>query len=284
MNIINLDSRFDLSPAQISFTEALLLQLPCLTPYHGYHDLLRELHQKIPVYLLSPERMPNEAAILEGKLDLRQAYPADSIYPMDRSASFPEDTVKEGARPSTEWLGFYAHKARLLNVETPVIAICPERIMRCVSTQDELIFLIAMVWIHELFHAVLAHYSQNNDQPMDEFYLWMEESLVNAMTLEVFSLHHSLCLQSDLAFAHAGDPDMAMDFVVDFISLQPPYYRFGKDLFHRRLIRYALRWTRLGVKLPGRHSEKQAWLDYVKQHLGRTDRETLKGLYEALYQ
>lgn len=153
MNIINISSSIEITPAQISFCEELCLYVDNKnTDIDSYY----QLSKKIPIFLVNA---------FEGEKG-------------------------EGDKPSTDWLGYYKRSSCSPFDNTPTIVICPERIAECVSSKDEFTWLFAKVLIHELSHARLDVNNENilyvHTSVDPFFYKWMEESIANMMTLRVF--------------------------------------------------------------------------------------------------
>ena len=147
MKIINLNSKYDLSPAQVHYAYSVAL--------NDHRGGIVHLMDEIPIYLLHPDSMPELGGL-------------------------------KGEKPSTEWLGFYKNQTSIHGVHTPSIGLCPERIIECVKTEWELMVLIAKVIIHEFAHAQMRRRGMSNYSPKDEFYEWMEEPCANAITLYHF--------------------------------------------------------------------------------------------------
>jgi hypothetical protein len=228
--IINLDSKYDLTHAEIAFiSEVLTTKIEEPKTYlRNPSELFSHLIQEIPVFLLSKVSMPNYEPLI--KFD--------------------------SERPSTEILGFYKHKGNLLGVETPVIGICPERIRDCVSSEHEYIILVAKVIVHEFAHAKLAS-NEILYNPRDEFYEWMEESMANLITLEFFRNHK---IESVVGAYPKSDP---FKFVHDFVKLQPPNYRMAADLYDKNLWCW-FRWMTRKDKVQNLFNKKADFVNYAR--------------------
>ena len=128
MNIININSTIEITHSQKSFIEEVIF---CGDDHHMIEeDSFYWLSKQIPIFLLDEENM--------------QKYEIESE---DRYEPNPK------IKPHTEWLGFYGRDSTGLFEHTPRIAICPERIAQCVKDDEEFMFLLAKVIIHEFAHA-----------------------------------------------------------------------------------------------------------------------------------
>lgn len=200
-------------------------------------------------------------------------------------SSMPEDEELEqnSIRPATERLGFYQHAANILNIKTPAIGLCPERLIQCSGNEEELMLLTAKVIIHEFAHAKMRLHPAANYGPVDNFYRWMEEPMANLITLECFAQfehgHHRRCGRPLAHVSTAQDP---LDYVRDFINGQPDNYRLALDLYDHR-VRYWWIWRNDKEGFAKRTPEKQAWLDYVTKFVGKCEPTQLKRLFEALH-
>lgn len=253
MKVINLNSRFELTPAQISFAEAVMIggdRVPS-----EREDSFPTLMNELPVFLVD------------------------------------EGTQEEYGKG--DLLGFYHNSERILGLRTPVIGLCLDRIVKAATTEEELSILIATVLIHEFAHARMDPYPQADYYPIDEFYKWMEEPIANMITLECFDnfdhrryrFRFRKHKRDDIGihFAHINTHTDPLDFVKRFISTQPDNYRLGLDLFKHRYILHTLRvWPRKKESIQKKTKEKNDWLVYVKEHVGKTDEDTLKKLIDAL--
>ena len=249
MKIINLDSKFEISNAQISFAESVII-IGEDEPVKEY-DSISILMNEIPIFLLSPRSMPDE----------------------DKGHS---------EKPSSEWLGFYQHSCRIMGIDTPIIGLCPERIIGCVNNDDELIILIAKVIIHEFAHAKMMLHPRANYQPIDEFYKWMEEPMANLITLEYFKYFERGYRHRRTKLAYATTLISPFDYVKKFISQQPDNYRLGLDLFEHRVFQWWI-WRNQKAEIQIKSKEKADWLNYVKPNVGRTDEKTLQKLFDELH-
>ncbi len=248
MKIINLDSKYDLSPDQVHYAYSVALNGNDSHPIDG--ESIVHLMDEIPIYLLQPDSMPEF-----GKF--------------------------KGEKPSTEWLGFYQHRSSIHGVDTPSIGICPERIIGCATTEWELMVLIAKVIIHEFAHAQMRLRPSSDYSPIDEFFEWMEEPIANLITLHHFkNSSRTYHRRNKNPIAHVDTNLKPLDYVRDFISRQPDNYRLGLDLFKHHIPWWW--WAARKEQFQTRTNEKNAWLRYVKANVGKTDPVILRQLFEDL--
>lgn len=272
MKVINLNSKFELTQAQISFAESVII---C-----GEDEPIREddsislLMNEIPIFLLSPESMPDDYSIYHETVGSKESYPKEE-----------NKEYRGEEKPSTEWLGFYQNSYRILNIEKPIIGLCPERIIKCVNSDEELIILIAKIIIHEFAHAKMKLHPRAIYKPIDEFYKWMEEPMANVITLEYFR-NFDRCYRyrrnGGEHFAHVNTSILPFDFVKGFISKQPDNYRLGLDLFEQYVSQWWI-WRNQKDEIQKKTKEKQNWLNYVKANVGKTDKKILDRLFDDLY-
>jgi hypothetical protein len=241
MKVINLNSKFELTQAQISFAESVII---CGEDEPIRGDSISILMNEIPVLLVDSE------------------------------------TQKEYG--NGDILGFYQHSGRILGIEIPVIGLCLEKIINEVKTDEELIILIAKVLIHEFAHAKMALHPNANYYPKDEFYEWMEEPMANLITLEYFENYDRGYKHRRTKLAYATTLISPFDYVKDFISKQPANYRLGLDLFEHRVCQWWI-WRNEKDNIQKKTNEKQAWLNYVKANVGKTDKVMLDKLFKQLY-
>jgi len=253
MKIININSKYEITKAQQSFAEEIIY-----FGEFGEHDRFEDdsisiLMEQIPIFLLAPENMPDEVE-------------------------------ERSEKPATEYLGFYQHSYSIYGAEMPIIGLCPERIIKEVKNDEELTILIAIVIIHEFAHAKMKMCINANYQPIDEFYKWMEEPMANLITLIYFqhaerSYRHWYHRPQQLLLSTKYQTPI--DYVKDFISMQPRNYRLGLELFQHRIWHW-WKWRNCKAQIQKKTKEKQDWLDYVKNNVGHTTGTKLESLYEAL--
>ena len=270
MKIINLNSKYDLSPAQVHYAYSVALNGNNSHPKEN--DSIVHLMDQIPIYLLGPDSMPLEIPCSH--------WPSPEVS--DRN---PEQSGLKSEKPSTEWLGFYQHQSLIHGVDIPSIGLCPERIIECVKNEWELMVLTAKVIIHEFAHAQMRLQPSSNYSPIDEFFEWMEEPIANLITLdhfrnssEPYRKHYHR--QNENQIAHIETDLKPFDYVRDFISRQPDNYRLGLDLYDHHIPWWY--WASRKEQFQKRTNEKKAWLKYVKANVGKTDPVKLKQLFEAL--
>ena len=266
MKIINLDSKYDLSPDQVHYAYSVALNGNDSHPIDG--ESIVHLMDEIPIYLLQPDSMP-------------LALPCSHWRSHEVPDSTPEQSGLESEKPSTEWLGFYQHRSSIHGVDTPSIGICPERIIGCATTEWELMVLIAKVIIHEFAHAQMRLRPSSDYSPIDEFFEWMEEPIANLITLHHFkNSSRTYHRRNKNPIAHVDTNLKPLDYVRDFISRQPDNYRLGLDLFKHHIPWWW--WAARKEQFQTRTNEKNAWLRYVKANVGKTDPVILRQLFEDL--
>lgn len=262
MKIINLDSKFELTQAQISFAESVIVNSEIDSRFGP--DSISALMNEIPIFLLSSDKMP--------------------VF---------KPVCGDMENPATEILGFYQHKSEILGVKRPVIGLCPERFLSYVKNEKDLTILIAKVIIHEFAHALMRLHPGAVYEPVDEFYEWMEEPMANLITLEYFQNYMRFMehprnhkrtepLGSERPYA----PEYVFDYVKKFIQLQPSNYRLGLDLFEHRVNQWWF-WRMSKSDIQNKTAEKEAWIDYVKTHVGtvtsHTEKDVLQKLFDDLW-
>ncbi len=274
MKVINLNSHYELTPAQISFIESVIYCGERDRPFDN--DSISILANKIPIYLLAPENMPDEDSIYRGIAN-DQSFESQS----------KETYYRNDKKPSTEWLGFYQHSYKVLGVNTPIIGLCPERLMNCVNSEEELTYLIAKVIIHELAHAKMKLHPAANYEPVDEFYKWMEEPMANQIALqyfhdfdEIYKYHYGYGRRAN--FARHISPVSPFDYAKTFVSQQPDNYRLGLDLFNNNLYYWWI-WRNCQDDINQNLTAKNDWLNYVRANVGKTDKTILHNLFDALH-
>jgi len=259
MKFININSNIVITPAQRSFIEEVLL---C----DDRHDIMQadsfyQLSKTIPVFLINEESMKKHDFEIEGQ------YEPNSDF-----------------RPDTEWLGFYGRDSSGLFEHTPRIAICPERIAKCVSNDEEFMFLLAKVIVHEFSHAKMDYEDQNiKYRKKDTFWRWMEESSANRYTLEVFE-NYTRQDTSSTPFKNTRWKQSSFDFVVDFIKKQSPAYALGYELFDKRPV-LDWEWEREKDSLGGqkRAKEKEDWLEYMQANYKNINEKKSHYLYDCVF-
>ena len=269
MKVINLNSKFELTQAQISFAESVII---CGEDGMRECDSISILMNEIPV-LLVDIKTQEKYGYVDGGRD------RDGDGDGDRDGDVDGDI-----------LGFYQHSTRILGAEMPVIGLCLEKIINAVKTDEELVILITQVLIHEFAHAKMKLHSRANYYPIDEFYNWMEEPMANLITLEIFKhyeisnrhFHIGFCRHREKKLACATTLISPFAYVKDFISKQPDNYRLGLDLFDHRVNHWWI-WSNQKDKIQKKTKEKQDWLHYVKANVGRTEKVMLEKLFEKLH-
>jgi hypothetical protein len=190
-------------------------------------------------------------------------------------------------KPLTEWLGFYQHSSLILGIHKPVIALCPERIIECVNNNEELMFLIAKVLIHEFAHAKLAlHPNAQYDGHKPEFYKFMEEPMANLITLMYFDNYNkrTFSYNNSTLPAHKTNLLNPFDYVKDFVQSQPTEYQMAWNFFNHQLFDAWWIWRNNKIKFLDSNSNlKEIWLKYVRSEKLKTDKEVLIKNFNAFY-
>jgi hypothetical protein len=175
MNVINVDSHYDLNPEIVEYVHAIARAYDQFADKGPYCPVsLTELMNRIPVLLVSKQSMPED----EGDIDP---------------------------------LGFYLHKGVILKQQKPLpmIGLCMDRIVQACRIDgskamvvggvshveydsEKLRILVAKVLIHEYAHAIMALPPGADDSRSVavklEYYTWMEEAMANLFTLECFAI------------------------------------------------------------------------------------------------
>ena len=258
MNIINISSTIEITYSQKSFIEEVLF---CGDDHHRMEeDSFYWLSKQIPIFLIN-----------EGSMSKHEK---ESEYRYEQN---PE------RKPHTEWLGFYGRDSSGLFEHTPRIAICPERIASCVKNDEEFMFLLTKVIVHEFAHAKMDYRDENSKyRKKDKFWHWMEESMANQLTLEVFRDFTRGYRKN--AFRNVSWEDVLWDFIVDFIKHQPPEYALGYEIFDKGVGQWWI-WRKHKDELGGqkRIIQKNDWLQYVQSNYQQIDEKKAKVLYDALF-
>lgn len=242
MKVINLNSKFELTQAQISFAESVII---CGEdePIRA-DDSISILMNKIPIFLVDK---PTQKEFETGDL-----------------------------------FGFYQHSSKILGATTPVIGLCIENIIECAKNEDELIILIAIVLIHEFAHAKMRKHPNSNYSKPHEFYDWMEEPMANSITLEYFRKYDRGSSLRRIKLASVTPSIDPFNFVKDFISHQPDNYRLGLDLYEHGVGQWWM-WRNNKNNIEKKVKEKQDWLIYTKNNVGKCDHYILNEIFNAFF-
>jgi hypothetical protein len=210
MKITNLNSKFDLTPAQISFFESVALNgksnRMVERPISYYLD-------KIPVFLTD---IPT--------IDQLKGNEPDPFENIDTGTVYEKNYNPDA-------LGLYINEGEVLGVKSPCIVLCVEKIVNWAESEEELIVLIAKVLIHEFAHAVMAdEFQAEKNQSRDTFYVLLEESMANQMTLEYFESFEKDIQRNKMLSerpAYATTIKNSYEIVKNFVFQQPAQYRLG---------------------------------------------------------
>ena len=269
MNVLNINSTIEITHSQKSFVEEVLF---CESNYYIEEDSFYWLSKQIPIFLINEDSMKK----YENKIRKNEIY--ENMYE-------PNDESK----PHTEWLGFYERSSSGLFENTPIIAICPERIAKIVKNDEEFMFLLAKVIVHEFAHVKMDYRNENKKyRKKDTFWTWMEESMANQLTLGVFrdftqSYHHRK-YRIGSPFKNKSWGDELFNFVVEFIKKQPPNYALGFELFDKRIRQWWI-WQNHKYELGGQKKakEKSDWLKYMQKNYTNIDEKKAELLYDAIF-
>jgi hypothetical protein len=249
LKVININSKYILTKAQESFTEAVIVvgEPESMKDYDSISMLMNE----IPIFLLNEVSMP--------------------------------DSTKD-----SDYLGFYTETVLGYGYKIPAIYLCPERIMASVKTEDELLYLTTKIIIHEFGHAIMSTYPNPEKRQGDDFYKWMEEAMANLITLEYFHKFQSSSSHKSLKkFGHAymskNQTSTPFDYVRSFISSQPVNYILGNDLFNSSINDWKF-WRNMKSNKEENEKkyEKANWVKYVSKNFGKCDPRILYELFYAL--
>jgi len=177
------------------------------------------------------------------------------------------DPDESNIKPDTEWLGIYTRVSNDLFSNTPVILVCPERIVKCIDFNEEFDFLFTKVVLHELAHAIMDSKNQNAKyKAKDEFFTYMEESMANKLTLEGlnnFKKYYNAMQNTNPAYQQHNLGDKLFKFAKDFIKKQPPAYALGFEIFNNDLGNWELWKDKKGMLLD-EDDLKKKWLSSAK--------------------
>ncbi len=247
MKIINLDSKYVPTPAQLSFAENVI--------EFGEHEPMRSedslavLASEIPIFLLSAKGM--------------------------------DKTDRVGASSSMDFWGFYCHELPIGTSRKPAIGLCLERMIGSCKTEEELTILFAKVLIHELAHAKMTMHPGADYGPPDEFYAWMEEPMANLIVLETFDCYQR-CHQHSASRRDSAPPFSTIASPLAqvrlFMEMQPDNYRLGIDLFDTGLRKA---WWNIWRRYKSQFSDesKYKWIEYTKANVGKADKGKLFGKF-----
>ncbi len=253
MNIININSRFELSPWQIAFTESVLRsdRNHCRDSDSLYH-----IAKKIPFYLVDKYTF---SLVRKGSYHILNRI--DDKENRQKFENEQENIEYDDSRcPETELLGYYVSKG---SHGIPEIYLCTESIIKCTKDDEELTYLIANVIIHELAHAYM---DMRDYGTKDEFYEWMEEGFANKITLEYFRNHSDNYRHRCYFLSHnTYSKNIAYNFVTNFILKQPDNYKLGFYLHIYRV--HSHFWYNHKDDLNQKQKAKAAWLNYVKSNI-----------------
>ncbi|MFC2176124.1 hypothetical protein ACFLR1_04055 [Bacteroidota bacterium] len=222
---------------------------PCRLPY------FRDLLVYIPFFLLNDYSMPQPEIILPLGIDHQNS----------------NVTIRVRNVP-TELLGFYSRIILGYGRPTPAIYLSPEAIMHVANNGLMPEVLFAKVVIHELAHAYLDNLDNDGYGSHDDFYLWMEESLANYLTLLAMDLHSK----------KMGNTN-CINQTREFIRTQPANYAFAAELYTHEFTGVFGQWRENKHVINAKGIEKNDWLQYVRNNFGSTSKPDLERLYANLF-
>lgn len=271
MNIININSRYEITPWQIAFTETLL-RFDKESFMSG--NSIYNLSQIIPFYLVD---IYTFSLIKNGNYNINSHLEDEvSRHKLEKEHKKMKpkyNKYDDVYCPETEVYGYYVSKGTHNIAE---IYLCPESIFNHTRNNEELTYLLAKVIIHELAHALMdkRDYGQK-----DEFYKWMEEASANEITLEYFKKFEENNYNRANSYLRHNNTKSPYDFIREFILSQPDNYKLGYFL-HKNYINQYMWWAINKDEIKQKTKAKADWLDYVKSNIknGSFDRNTLDEL------
>ena len=282
MNVININSTIEITAAQRTFIEELLV-LGDTYCHPIMQDSLYWLAKRIPIFLIDEKTMKKHEdpglALIDEKWE---------GFPRDDKERLPRE------KPPMEWLGFYGRDSAGLFEHTPRIAVCPERIASLAGNDEEYLFILALVIVHEFAHAKMDFSDENiKYRKKDEFWRWMEESMANSFTIEIFEVFRTR-YRKHYAFGRfdmisrndivKGMGDRMFEFIVDFVRHQPPEYALGYVLYDKGIERW-WDWRNHKSELGGQKKmdAKMNWLEYVQRAYNNINKKNINQLFDALF-
>lgn len=204
--------------------------------------------------------------------------------------------------PRTDSMGFFVPNYGNFGnygIEQPAIFMCMQNISNEAQDHNEFMYLNTLVLMHEIGHYVMKNKSDYS--PRDEFYYWMEESLANCITLSMLYNVLDIHFFDDDDFYHRYDVEYLrflgkhninqlvelFDYSKEFILNQEKNYQAGYYLFlygQTRDYDYSFYWRNSKEKLVNfRTTEKQVWLNYVKNEMIADTGKQLGKYYNAIF-
>lgn len=253
MQIINIDSKFELTGSQIYFTDNILKNNWL---FKDEHYFLHYVSQNIPIYLLS--ELSFNSLKMENKI-----YDNEDINQLTKKTK----THNRYQNVVTEYLSLYIYDGPH---GIPEIYLCPEIALKMSIYDERLHYFIAYIIINQLAHAWLDNRigGKYRDYGIkDEFYYWMDNACANEITLYYFmgyfsSYNTQTTLLSPNPMSHYTPID-AINFIRNFIIHQPLNYRLGFYFKDFGLNAYQA-WRSNKHLIRDRTEKKQEWLDLIK--------------------
>jgi hypothetical protein len=323
LNIINQSSSIELTNYQIAFMESVLEYIVDVEYGHSFLHFLN-----IPIFLVEhsefkriKEKYDNENNINDLSIDdyekinyydLFDEIDSNIIDPDNKFDPFRDKNQKrkniyKNTMSKTiefEVLGLYWHNYSILSSDytnkQPAIYLNLEYISELSKDHNDFLYLTTLVLLHELSHYKID-IGNDNYYPRDEFYIWMEESMANCITL---SSMYGIINMRKLEFLRYQQPfyknkffnlnkhalrnyiDL-FDYSFEFVLNQPKHYQLGCLLFiygNNRIVDFAGSWATDKQVLKTRQiNEKQNWLNYVKKNVIKDKGAFLQKYYEDVF-
>ncbi len=250
MNIININSYYNLNPWHISFTQTVIRKY---RSYTKYQNPLIEISENIPIYLVS-----------EYTFSLVKKGIYNVVHRLEDEDSFKDfEEENEGFEyqktnfPETEKFGYFvSHGAHGI----PEIYLCMEIILKYPNNEYETTYLIAKVLIHLFAHAYMDTWDYGKE---DEFFYWMDEACANELTLNFFSDYQFYIDEYEKSLKKYQNAPSPYEFVKDLILSQPNNYKLGY-YFHEYGYEFYNLWRLFYDNKRGKKKDIEDWLDYIK--------------------
>ena len=245
MNIININSKYNLTPWQIAFTK---LVLNC-EEYNFSNNYLCNLLETIPFYLV------NESTFCLIK---------DGSYHKSKKKENDDEIEKRISTTSNSLdnntFSYYIRKGLH---DIPEIYLCPEAILKFTKNEDEVIILLAKVIIYKLAYAFI---NKEELEPKDEFYYWMKEACPIEMTLNYFDIFGEMYYNSNKFYLNHQKNVVEFEHTIEFCSTKTEIYKLGFYLFENRFFSY-LYWNDYEFTKSDKKIDKEKWLHYLKSEV-----------------
>lgn len=256
MNIININSKYEVAPWEIKFIEDILNS----SYYIGNSvNKLNVLTKSIPIFNVNEETFTQ----IKNKECLIKNNKYNDINNFDE---YIDQIILN--KHNLEKYGYYL---RIGNNGSPEIYICTEIILRHTNNNEEFTCLLAKVIIDKLANAYLGIYDYGEK---DEFYFWMEESSVTFITLyllQKFVKTNSLLYER--TFKSDNKLISPYDYAVNFAINQSDSSKLGYYLHKLKNNSFGL-WRFGKGTAQTKHKEKKECLEYFKSNIDTGDYDT----------